>query len=111
MAITPVPFAFFSSPRAWIGTLDKLGSIGAATFVPGHGTPQTDTQFIRDLQAMLRSIVEQVDAGRKAGQDLDSLKKSVTLVPPPGSIFATVKPNVLDQLFRLPAVESAFNEK
>ena len=111
IAITPVPFAFFSSPRAWIGTLDKLAAIDAATVVPGHGRPQTDPRFIRDLQAMLRSIVDQVDAGKKAGQSLDALKKSVTLVPPAGSIYATLKPNSLDALFRIPAIESAFNEK
>lgn len=110
MAITPVPFAFFSYPRAWIATLDALAAIDATTIVPGHGRPQSDRRFIRDLQAMLRSIVEQVDAGRKAGQDLESLKKSVTLVPPPGSVYATLKGNALDQLFRIPAVESAFNE-
>lgn len=111
MAITPVPFAFFSSPRAWIGTLDTLASIDAATIVPGHGPPQADARFIRDLQAMLRSIVEQVDAGRKAGQDLESLKKTVTLTPPAGSIYATIKPANLERLFRLPAIESAFNER
>jgi glyoxylase-like metal-dependent hydrolase (beta-lactamase superfamily II) len=111
IAITPVPFAFFSLPRAWIGTLDKLAAIEATTIVPGHGHPQTDTRFIRDLQAMLRSIVEQVDAGKKAGQDLETLKKTVTLVPPAGSIYATLKGNALDRLFRIPAVESAFNEK
>jgi cyclase len=111
IAITPIPFAFFSSPRAWIGTLDKLAAIGATTVVPGHGRPQTDMRFIADLQAMLRSIVEQVDAGKKAGQDLESLKKSVKLTPPEGSIYATLKGNSLDQLFRIPAIESAFNEK
>jgi glyoxylase-like metal-dependent hydrolase (beta-lactamase superfamily II) len=111
MAITPVPFAFFSSPRAWIVTLDKLAALDAATVVAGHGAPQTDTRFIRDLQAMLRSIVEQVDAGRKAGQDLDALKKSVTLTPPAGSIYAKAPPQTIDRLFRIPAIESAWNEK
>lgn len=111
MAITPVPFAFFSSPRAWIATLDRLAGIDAATIVPGHGPPQADRRFVRDLQAMLRSIVEQVDAGKAAGQDLETLKKSVTLTPPAGSIYATVKPASLDRLFRIPAIESAFNEK
>ena len=111
IAITPVPFAFFSSPRAWIGTLDKLAAMDATTIVPGHGRPQTDTRFIRDLQTMLQSIVGQVDAGKKAGQDLETLKKTVTLVPPAGSIYATLKGPALDQLFRIPAVESAFNEK
>ena len=38
MAITPVPFAFFSAPRAWIATLDRLAALDAATLVPGHGT-------------------------------------------------------------------------
>lgn len=111
IAITPVPFAFFSSPRSWIQTLDKLAAMDAATIVPGHGRPQTDKRFIGDLQAMLRSIVEQVDAGLKAGMDLETLKKTVKLVAPEGSVYATLKGNALDSLFRIPAIESAFNEK
>jgi hypothetical protein len=52
-----------------------------------------------------------VDEGRKAGRDLEALKKSVTLVPPAGSIYAGLKGDALDRLFRIPAVDSAFNEK
>lgn len=112
MAITPVPFGFFSSPRPWIQTLDRLAALdAAATIVPGHGPPQTNTQFIRDLQAMLTSIVEQVDAGIKAGQDLESLKKSVKLVPPAGSVYEKTNPASLDRNFRIPLIESVVREK
>lgn len=110
IAITPVPFAFFSSPRSWIRTLDRLAAIDADTIVPGHGRPQTDQRFIADLQTMLRSIVEQVDAGLKAGMDLETLKKTVTLVAPDGSVYATLKGTALDSLFRIPAIESAVAE-
>jgi cyclase len=111
MAITPVPFAFFSSPRAWIQTLDRLAALDVDTIVPGHGPPQTNTQFIRDLQAMLRSVVEQVDAGLKAGRDLDALKASVKVTAPAGSIYEQASAASLDRLFRIPAIESAFREK
>jgi len=111
MAITPMQFAFFSSPREWIATLDRLAALDAATFVPGHGPVQRSPQFIRDLQTMLRSVVEQVDAVLKAGLDLDALKQQVKVTVPPGSVYATASQRALDVLFRIPAVESAFKEK
>jgi cyclase len=111
MAITPVPFGFFSSPRPWVRTLDRLATLDVDTIVPGHGPPQTSKQFIRDLQAMLTSIVEQVDAGLKAGQDLDALKKSVKLVPPAGSVYEKVSAASLDRNFRTPVIESAVRER
>jgi cyclase len=111
MALTPVQFAFFSSPRQWIATLDKLAAIGAMTIVPGHGRVQTDPRFISDLQAMLRSVVEQVDAGLKEGLDLEALKARVKVVPPAGSVYEKANAAALDQLFRIPAIESAVKEK
>lgn len=111
MAITPMQFAFFSSPRAWIPTLDRLAEIDAAVYVPGHGAVQRGPQFIRDLQAMLRSVVEQVDAGVRQGLDLDALKAQVKVAVPPDSIYATASARALDVLFRVPAIESAFKER
>jgi cyclase len=111
MAITPIPFAFFSSPRAWIHTLNRLASLDVDTLVPGHGPPLSGKQFIRDLQSMLQSIVDQVDAGMSSGKDLDALKASVTLTPPAGSVYEKASAASLDRLFRIPAVESAFSEK
>jgi cyclase len=110
MAITPIQFAFSSSPRAWIQTLDRLAALDVTTLVPGHGLPQTGKQFIRDLQTMLATVVEQVDAGKKAGLDLDRLKATVKVTPPPGSIYEKASAAALDRLFRIPAIESAFAE-
>ena len=111
IAITPVPFAFLSSPRAWGQTLDRLAALDVDTIVPGHGVPQTDKRFIRDLQAMLASVVEQVDAGLKAGLDLEALKKSVQVKPPAGSVYEKISTASFDRNFRLPAIESAVKEK
>ena len=111
MAITPMQFAFVSSPRAWIPTLDRLAALDAAVYVPGHGPVQSNPQFIRDLQAMLRSVVEQVDAGMNAGLDLEALKARVKVAVPANSVYATASPRALDVLFRVPAIESAFKEK
>lgn len=111
MAITPVQFAFQSSPRAWIQTLARLASLGATTFVPGHGVVQRDGRFIADLQAMLRSVVEQVDAGLKEGLDLDALKARIKVAPPAGSIYEKASAASFDRNFRLPAIESAVKEK
>jgi len=110
MALTPVPFAFFSSPRKWIDTLGRLSAMNPTTIVQGHGRVQTDPRFIADLQAMLRSIVEQVDAGLKEGLDLAALKSRVKLVPPAGSVYEKANAAALDQLFRIPAIESVVKE-
>jgi cyclase len=111
MAITPMQFAFFSSPRRWVETLGRLASLEADVFVPGHGPVQRDKRFIADLQAMLRSLVEQVDAGMKAGQDLEELKASVKIAVPAGSVYEKASAAALDRLFRIPAIESAVREK
>lgn len=111
MAITPMQFAFFSSPRRWIETLDRLAATDAAVIVPGHGPVQTDPRFIADLRVMLHSVVEQVDAGIKAGLTLEALNQTVKVTPPAGSIYEKASANQLDRLFRLPAIESAFREK
>jgi cyclase len=110
MAITPVPFAFFSSPRAWIKTLDRLAALDATTFVPGHGPVQGDKRYIADLQTMLRSVVDQVDAGLKEGLDLEALKARVKLTAPAGSVYEKATAESLDRNFRVPAIESAVKE-
>ena len=110
MAITPVPFAYFCSPRAWIPTLDRLAALDATTFVPGHGRVQSSPQFIRDLQVLLRSLVEQVDEGLKAGLDVEALKARITIAPPAGSVYEQVPRPVLDAHFRVPGIESAVKE-
>ncbi len=110
MAITPIQFAFFSAPRAWILTLDRLAALDPAMFVPGHGPVQRDPRFIADLQAMLRSVVDQVAAGMKEGLDLEALKARVKVVPPAGSVYEKAAPAALDRLFRVPAIESAVKE-
>jgi hypothetical protein len=72
---------------------------------------QNDRRFIGDLRAMLRSVVEQVDAGVRAGLSLEALQQTVKVVPPAGSVYEKASPAALDRLFRVPAVESAFREK
>jgi hypothetical protein len=71
---------------------------------------QRDPVFIRDLQALLRSIVTQVTAGIKAGRTLEELKASVTVSPRPGSVYEKINARAFDALFRIPAIESAFAE-
>jgi len=110
LAITPVQFAFSSSPRAWTQTLERVAALDATIFVPGHGPVQRDTRFIKDLQTMLKSVVEQVTAGLKAGLDLDALKARVKVVPPAGSVYEKATPTSLDRQFRIPAIESAVKE-
>lgn len=110
MAITPVQYAFFSAPRAWIQTLDRLAALDAVTFVPGHGPVQRDKRFIADLQTMLRSIVAQVDAGLAEGLDLEALKARVVVTPPAGSVYEKASATAHERQFRIPAIESAVKE-
>jgi len=110
MAITPVPFAFQSSPRVWHATLGRLAALDAATFVPGHGPVQQDGRFIADLRTMLQSVIEQVDEGQKAGLDLEELKRRIKVTPPAGSVYEKASTASFDRNFRIPAIESAFRE-
>lgn len=110
MAITPVQYAFFSAPQAWLQALDRLAALDAGMYVPGHGPVQHDKRFIADLQTMLRSVVDQVTAGLKDGLDLEGLKTRVKVSPPAGSVYEKASANAHERQFRIPAIESAFKE-
>jgi len=69
LLVAPVPLvgADQSYVEEWIGTLDRLQALGAATYLPGHGPVQrNDAQLVlyRDL---LRSILEQSRAAMAKG--------------------------------------------
>jgi glyoxylase-like metal-dependent hydrolase (beta-lactamase superfamily II) len=110
MANTPVQYAYFSAPRAWIQALDRLAALDAGIYVPGHGPVQYDKRFIADLQTMLRSLVDQVAAGLKEGLDLEALKTRIKVTPPAGSVYEKASANAHERQFRIPAIESAFKE-
>jgi cyclase len=81
LVVHPLPYGFGSFPAQWIETLDKLAAYDFALLVPGHGEVQRDREYLKLVQAMLRSVRQQAAAAVIANQSLDDFKKSVDLTP------------------------------
>ncbi len=79
LVVHPVPFTFDGYPREWIGTLERLAALDAATIVPGHGEVMRDSRYILELRDLFRAIVEQVEAALDRNPDvsLDEVRKQV----------------------------------
>ncbi len=77
LVVAPVPYAYNSYPRDWIGVLGQLRALDPAIIVPGHGPVQHDTAYVQQVQDLLRSVVDQVDRLTAAGHTLDEIRKAV----------------------------------
>jgi glyoxylase-like metal-dependent hydrolase (beta-lactamase superfamily II) len=60
LVVAPVPYAFFSYPAEWIGTLRRLTRLGATVLVPGHGPVMKDHAYVEEVIALLESATRQV---------------------------------------------------
>ena len=58
-----------SSITGWIAAFERLGTLEAATFVPGHGQPGPLTAFELPTLAYLKALKSHMDAAFKAGLD------------------------------------------
>jgi glyoxylase-like metal-dependent hydrolase (beta-lactamase superfamily II) len=62
MIVYPSPYAIGSNLEPWPATLERLMSLGATTYVPGHGPVFHDTEYIRDVQQLLKDMRAQLIA-------------------------------------------------
>jgi glyoxylase-like metal-dependent hydrolase (beta-lactamase superfamily II) len=77
--VHPIPFGFGSYYSDWIETLARIDGLGADVILPGHGEVQRDNDYLRRLQALLRDLVEQVDATVAEGATLEETQARVSL--------------------------------
>lgn len=77
LVVAPVPYAYNSYPREWIGVLRQLRALEPAIIVPGHGAVQRNTVFVRQVEDLLTAVVGQVDALEAQGKTLDEIRKAL----------------------------------
>jgi len=110
--VYPVPFGFGSYYKDWVTTLGKLDSLGADIFLPGHGPPQHDRIYLRQVRELLRTLVSRVDSSFAVGMTLEETQATVTLsdwrMKFAGQDAALNRS--FDQNFLLPAVERAYHQ-
>jgi glyoxylase-like metal-dependent hydrolase (beta-lactamase superfamily II) len=73
----PVPYMFGQIAVDYVDTLDRLLAFDADTIVPGHGDILRDKQYIRDVQAMVRTVNEEVERQVNAGKTLEEAQDIV----------------------------------
>ncbi len=79
LVVHPIPYGFGSFPSDWIETLDVLAAFDFRLLVPGHGEVQTDDDYIRRLQDLLREVRRQVGDSAVKGLDLEATREALDL--------------------------------
>ena len=75
----PVPFAFNAHVSGWIDVLDSIRTLGATSYVPGHGPILRGNGRVDSTRAMLTRVHDETVAAAREGQSLDQIQRRVTL--------------------------------
>ena len=89
-----------------------MRALGAATIVPGHGPVMRDDTYVRLMQRLLRSVVEQTRAALARGETLEQARRSVQLGELRSAFAQGIKVRglIFDQYVAGPAVARAYEE-
>ena len=81
LVIWPVPYAGApqSHPGEWGASLEKIAALNPRVIVPGHGPMMHDTNYVKLMAELFRSIKQQVEASVARGDNLDQTRKSIDL--------------------------------
>jgi glyoxylase-like metal-dependent hydrolase (beta-lactamase superfamily II) len=79
LVVNPQPYGFGSYPSEWIKTLDAVAALDYRYLVPGHGEVQTDTSYIRSLQALIAKVRDQAVAAVRGGATLAQVRERLDL--------------------------------
>lgn len=110
--VQPVPFGIGSYYEEWAATLGRLDALEADVLVPGHGYIQRDRAYLRQVEALLVALVEQVKAAVAEGATLEETRERVKLADWKTK-FAGDDPTrqrAFDAFFVAPAVERAWKQ-
>jgi glyoxylase-like metal-dependent hydrolase (beta-lactamase superfamily II) len=107
--VQPIPFGIGSYYQDWIATLGRLDALEADVLVPGHGSVQRDRAYLRQVEALLAALVEQVGAAVASGATLEETRQKVTLADwkPKFAGSDPTRQRAFDAFFVTPAVERA----
>ena len=79
LVVSPIPYGINVYPTPWRQVLEKLETFDFAVLVPGHGEPQRDKTYLRDLQTAMDEVTSQVTTLAGEGLDLDAVRKRLSL--------------------------------
>ena len=65
-------------PRDWPRTIDSISQLIASHLMPGHGPLQQNYQRLKQFRNYIEELTVIVETGKKAGQPLAELHKSIT---------------------------------
>jgi glyoxylase-like metal-dependent hydrolase (beta-lactamase superfamily II) len=77
--VDAMPYAGHGFPAEWLSALDEIRSLGAKTYVPGHGGVLHDNSLIDKLRAYFESLISQVEALYTAGKTPAEIEATVDL--------------------------------
>lgn len=109
LLVSPVPFAFNSHPAEWRSVLDSIARRAPVAMIPGHGPVMRDAAYLRQVQAMLADVDEQVRVARDRGDSLSTMLRTITLASTKQRVTSgdEWKGKLFEQFFRGPAIRSA----
>jgi glyoxylase-like metal-dependent hydrolase (beta-lactamase superfamily II) len=76
--LSPYPFAIGGTyPAEWLKTLEKFATLEPNIIIPGHGDPETNTDFLRDNIALFQEVMQQVKADKAKGMTVQQITESL----------------------------------
>jgi cyclase len=81
LVMWPVPYVGNpqSHPGDWSATLERLIALRPTVIIPGHGPVLRDDAYVKQMARLFASIKQQVEAGVSRGENLEQIRKSVSL--------------------------------
>jgi len=77
MVLGTLPFLADSFPKEWPKTIDSVAELAFDRVAGGHGGVQQGRQRMTSQRNYLEELAERVEAGKKAGQPLSAIQKSM----------------------------------
>jgi cyclase len=66
-------------PRQWPATIDSMGQLAFDHIIPGHGPVHNDRARMLQMRNYIEELTGRVEMGKKAGQPLAELQKTLTM--------------------------------
>jgi glyoxylase-like metal-dependent hydrolase (beta-lactamase superfamily II) len=79
MILGSFPFMADGFPREWPKTIDNVSRLEFDSVTPGHGGVQKGREHMTGLRNYIEELTQRVEAGKKSGQTVADLQKSITV--------------------------------
>ena len=74
-----LPFLADGFPTSWPKTIDSVGELSFGQVLPGHGPLHSNRQPMTGLRNYIEELCEKVAQGKKAGESVAELQKTITV--------------------------------